>query len=319
MASIGDKINDVLHKITGSAPEAVPNADSNADPRSLFPHPPFKTAPQEWPGTDMKMSPEPDWGQDSYKGTEKLRGHVALITGGDSGIGRAVAIAFGREGAHVAISYLPQEQQDAEDCKKMVEKSGTRCLLIPGDLNNKEYCAEIVTKTVAEFGKLDILVNNAAAQSKKVDSMVEMEYSRIEETFRVNIVAMFEISKAALKHLKPGGVIINTGSVQAYNPSNFILDYACTKAAIVAFTKGLSDEQLPNGIRVNCVAPGPIWTPLIAASFDTKMINTFGAQVPLKRPGQPCELAHAYVFLASGDASYISGEVLAVSGGEVTA
>jgi len=291
---------------------------TNPDPRKEGPQPPFKGKPQDWPGFEGQMDPKPDWGQDSYKGSDKLRGRVALITGGDSGIGRAVAIAFGREGAHVAISYLPQEQQDAEDCKSMVEKSGTRCLLIPGDLNNKEYCAEIVQKTIDTFGKLDILVNNAATQGKSVPSMVDMEYERVMTTFRVNIVGMFEVTKHALKHLKPGGVILNTGSIQAYSPTNSILDYACTKAAIVAFTKGLSDEQLPKGIRVNCVAPGPIWTPLVAASFDQKKLSEFGSKVPMKRPGQPAELAPAYVFLASNNASYVSGEILAVTGGGIT-
>jgi len=294
---------------------------SITDPTKKYNQPPFpKQQELEWPGLDSQMDPQPDWGQDSYKGSGKLAGRVALITGGDSGIGRAVAIAFAREGANVAISYLPQEQADAEQCKQFVERSGAKCLLLPGDLRQKAYCSQIVEDTVKEFGKITTLVNNAAKQGKAVGSLAELDYERVAETFTINILSFFETSKAAVAHMKPGSTIINTGSIQAYKPSEEILDYATTKAAIVGFTKGLSSELIEKGIRVNCVAPGPFWTPLVCASFPKDKIKEFGAQnAPMKRPGQPAELAGAYVYLASEDSSFTTGEILAVTGGGITA
>jgi len=286
------------------------------DPTQIYPNPPFNEAKeQDWPGSDSKMNPTPDWGQDSYKGSDKLKGQVALITGGDSGIGRAVAIAFSREGCDVAISYLPQEQGDAEDCKKMVEASGKKCLLLPGDLCQKEQCSKIVEETVAKLGKLNILVLNHAFQGKSVSDISKLDYDRVMRAFQTNIISFFEITKAALNHLQRGSSIITTGSIQAYRPSHGILDYASTKAAIVGFTKGLSQELMPKGIRVNCVAPGPIWTPLVAASFPDEKLKQFGGSYPAGRPGQPAELAGAYVYLASQAASYVNSEVLGVTGG----
>lgn len=300
---------------------ASSSAAPNPDPRSLYPQPPFKQQQeQEWPGSDAKMDPKPDWGEKSYKGTERMKGQVALITGGDSGIGRAVAIAFGREGADVAISYLPQEQADAEACQKMVQESGTKCILLPGDLSDPSYCSGIVEETVKQLGKITCLVNNAAFQGKSVQSLQELDYARVQKTFTVNIVSFFETSKAAVKHMKPGSTIINTGSIQAYDPSSSILDYACTKAAIVGFTKGLSGELVSKGIRVNCVAPGPIWTPLVASSFPKEKLEVFGEKnSPMKRPGQPAELAPSYVHLATQASSYVTGEVLGVTGGGILA
>jgi NAD(P)-dependent dehydrogenase (short-subunit alcohol dehydrogenase family) len=292
------------------------------DPRNRHPQPPFKNQKElHHPGSDADMDPRPDWGEKSYKGCGKLKGQVALITGGDSGIGRAVAIAFAREGASVALSFLPSEQADADECKRMVETgdSVAKCVLLPGDLADKDYCAKVVEDTVKALGRLNILVNNAAYQGKARSGIGDLSYERIQKTFNINIVSFFEVTKAALKHMKPGGSIINTGSIQAYDPSHPILDYACTKAAIVAFTKGLSQELVGKGIRVNCVAPGPIWTPLVASSFPKEKLETFGEKNPMKRPGQPAELAPAYVFLASPDSSYVSGEVLGVTGGGILA
>jgi len=304
-----------------SSSSSSSSSGGNPDPRSQYPRPPFPNQKeQDWPGTESQMDPKADWGQTSYKGSGKLQGQVALITGGDSGIGRAVAIAFAREGADVAISYLPQEQADAEECKAMVETSGTKCLLLPGDLSDKAYCSKVVEDTVKHFGKINCLVNNAAYQGKATSGIHELTYERVMQTFTVNIVSFFEVSKTAVKHMKPGSTIINTGSIQAYDPSAPILDYACTKAAIVGFTKGLSGELVEKGIRVNCVAPGPIWTPLVAASFPKEKLKEFGGKnSPMKRPGQPAELAPAYVFLASDASSYTTGEVLGVTGGGILA
>ena len=291
---------------------------SNPDPTDAGPRPPFIIQNhQQWPGSEADMHPKPDFGEETYKGTGKLKDHVALITGGDSGIGRAVALAYAREGADVAISYL-NEHDDAKETERVVKAAGRRCILLPGDLADEAQCKKIVADTVKEFGHIDILVNNAAMQGNAISSITDIDRQRLEYTFMVNIVAMFTITSAALPHIREGGAIINTGSIEAYKPDYFILDYAVTKAAIVGFTKGLAGELVPKGIRVNCVAPGPVWTPLIPSSFSKPMIATFGANFPIGRPAQPAELATSYVFLASQESRYVNAEVLSVTGGMPT-
>lgn len=293
--------------------------DLHGDPTKAGPQPKFKPQEQDWPGFEYKMDPIPDYGVDSYKGSGKLLDKVAVITGGDSGIGRAVALAFAREGATIIISYF-NEHQDAQEIQKVIEKEGRECTLVPGDISDEEQCRRIIDTAVSKYKRIDILVNNAAFQGKQVDDIAELDHKRVEYTFRTNIIAMFDLVRYAVPHIPKGGSIINVGSIQAYDPSAEILDYATTKAAIVGFTKGLADKLLEKGIRVNCVAPGPVWTPLVIASFKKEKNAQFGSNYPIKRPAQPRELAPAFVFLASGaDASYISGEILAVTGGKQTA
>jgi hypothetical protein len=278
------------------------------------PKPPFPDQPQEIPGTTDAMTPRPDHGEESYKGSGRLAGKKAIVTGGDSGIGRAVAIAFAREGADVLISYL-NEEKDAEDAKALVEAEGRQCLLIPGDIASAEHCRTIVARAVEAFGRIDILVNNAAHQDtfKEIGEISEEEW---DYTFAVNIHAMFHLTKAAVPHMGKGGSIINTTSIQADSPSQELLAYATTKGAIQNFTGGLAQLLAEKGIRANCVAPGPIWTPLIPATMPSEKVTSFGEQVPMKRPGQPGEVAPAFVFLASDEASYVSGATVAVTGGK---
>jgi hypothetical protein len=264
------------------------------------------------------MTPEPDYGLTSYKGLGRLKDRVALITGGDSGIGRAVCLAFAREGADVAFAYL-NEDPDAEVTRRIVEDSGHQVLSLKGDLTDESVCRRIIEDTVKRFGRIDVLVNNAAYQGKKVEKFEEMTAERIERTFRTNIIAMFHLVRYALPHMKPGASIINTSSIQAYNPSPGILDYAATKGAIVAFTKGLAQELIERGIRVNSVAPGPVWTPLIPQSFDAEKVKKFGQQSPMGRAAQPVELAPSFVFLASDESRYVNGEILGVTGGQLLA
>lgn len=278
--------------------------------------PPFQEEPQSHPGSETAMREKPDHGESTYRGKDRLQGRAALITGADSGIGRAVALAFAREGADVAIGYYNEaEETDARETQRIVEGAGRRALLLRGDLADPAVCKAHVRRTVETLGKLDVLVNNAAFQGKSLDSFTEISDERLERTFRVNILAMFHLSAAAFPHMQPGSTIINTASIQAYQPKPHILDYATTKGAIVAFTKGLAQEAVEKGIRVNCVAPGPVWTPLIAQSFVGEHLHDFGARHPMKRPAQPAELAPAYVFLACDESSYVSGEVLGVTGG----
>ena len=267
------------------------------------------------PGIEAEMTPQPVAEDPKYRGSGKLRGKVALITGGDSGIGRAVAIAYAREGADVAIVYL-NEQEDAEETKRLVEEEGQSCLLIAGDIGDERFCQQAVEQTVAEFGRLDILVNNAAEQHPQ-KNIEDISAEQLERTFRTNIFAMFYLTKAALKHLQEGSAIINTTSVTAYKGSPELLDYSSTKGAIVAFTRSLSQSLVEKGIRVNGVAPGPIWTPLIPSTFPPEKVEQFGGNVPMKRAGQPEEIAPAYVFLASDDSSYMAGQILHLNGGEV--
>lgn len=270
---------------------------------------------QQPPGTESEMTPKPRSDDPQYQGSGKLKDKVALITGADSGIGRAVAIAFAKEGADVAILYK-NEHDDAKETKKLVEAQGRRAVTIAGDIGDEAFCQQAVQQTVDEFGKLDILINNAAEQHPQ-ESIEDITKEQLERTFRTNIFSMFFMTKAALKHLKEGSAIVNTTSVTAYKGSEQLLDYSSTKGAIVAFTRSLSQNLVSKGIRVNAVAPGPIWTPLIPSTFPPEKVESFGKQVPMQRPGQPEEVAPSYVFLASDDASYMSGQVLHPNGAEV--
>lgn len=267
------------------------------------------------PGSEAAMNPKPAAEGRNYRAAGKLQGKAALITGGDSGIGRATAIAFAKEGADVAISYL-NEHQDANDTKALIEQEGRKCLLIAGDVGDEGFCRKMVEQTLATFGRLDVLVNNAAEQHIQ-QSIVDISAEQLERTFRTNIFSMFHTVKAALPHMKEGARIINTTSVTAYRGSAHLLDYSCTKGAIVAFTRSLSQQLAEKGILVNAVAPGPVWTPLIPASFPAEKVADFGTSVPLGRAGQPDEIAPCYVFLASEDSSYMTGQVLHPNGGEL--
>jgi len=271
---------------------------------------------QSHPGTTDEMSDEPDHGEHSYRGNGRLTGKRAIITGGDSGIGRAVAIAFAREGADVLIAYLPEEEEDAATTVQLVEKAGRTAVAVPGDIRDEQHCEEIVRRAVSELGGLDILVNNAAYQMAQPGGIVDISTEQFDRVMKTNLYAMFWLSKAAVPHLRPGSTIINTSSIQAYQPSSPLLDYATTKAGIVAFTKALAEDLADKGIRVNTVAPGPIWTPLIPATMPAEQVESFGKDTPLGRAGQPAELAPAYVFFASQESSYVSGEVLGVTGGK---
>jgi NAD(P)-dependent dehydrogenase (short-subunit alcohol dehydrogenase family) len=267
------------------------------------------------PNRESEMRPRPKAKDEKHRGSGKLEKKVALITGGDSGIGRAVAIAFAREGADVAIGYR-SEKEDAEETVRLVEEEGQRCIAIAGDVGDEGFCKDMVQRTLDEFGRLDILVNNAGEQHPK-ESIEEISSEQLERTFRTNVFSMFHLTKAALPHLKEGSVIINTTSVTAYKGSGHLLDYSATKGAIVTFTRSLALQLADRKIRVNGVAPGPIWTPLITSTFPKEKVETFGADVPMKRPGQPEEVAPSYVFLASDDSSYMIGQILHPNGGTV--
>jgi NAD(P)-dependent dehydrogenase (short-subunit alcohol dehydrogenase family) len=261
------------------------------------------------------MEPRPDHGEDSYKGSGRLAGRKALLTGGDSGIGRAAAIAYAREGADVAINYLPAEEPDAQEVAKLVRDAGRKAVLIPGDIKDEAFCTRLVADAVTQLGGLDILVNNAARQFSR-DSILDITTADFDETYKTNVYAMFWITKAAIPHLKPGSTIINTASVNAYEPSENLLDYASTKGAIMIFSKGLAKQLAPKGIRVNAVAPGPFWTPLqVTGGQPADKLPEFGADSPMGRAGQPAELAGIYVLLASPEASYSTGQVFAAVGG----
>ncbi len=261
------------------------------------------------------MKDKPDHGETSYRGHDRLHGRVALVTGADSGIGRAVALAFAREGADVAIGYL-DEHEDAQQTERLVKDAGRKALLAPGDLADTAECGRVVDAVVEAFGRIDILVNNAAFQGKSVESIEELVPERVERTFRVNVIAMFETVRRALPHMPAGGSIINVASIQAYQPRFGILDYAATKGAIVTFTKGLAQEVIKRGIRANVIAPGPVWTPIVVQSFDEEEVKRFAESSPMGRPAQPAEMAPAFVFLASDEASYVNGEVLGLTGGK---
>jgi NAD(P)-dependent dehydrogenase (short-subunit alcohol dehydrogenase family) len=283
------------------------------------PQPPFPPQHQPKPGLESDIEPRPQFTAPHYRGSDKLKDSVALITGGDSGIGRAVAVLFAREGADVAIVYLPVEESDARTTKAAVEAEGRRALLIAGDVRQSSFCAEAVERTVKELGKLDIVVNNAAYQQHQ-ESIEDITDEQLDRTFRTNIYGYFFMTRAALPHLKPGSAIVNTGSITGLEGSKQLLDYSATKGAIHAFTKSLAQNLVEKQIRVNCVSPGPVWTPLNASDKPPEKVAKFGADTPMKRPAQPEEVAPAFVFFASNaDSSYITGEVLTLLGGETTA
>lgn len=292
----------------------MPTHQSTEDPKEMGAKPAFPTQPQSHPGLESEMDPKPDYGEQSYRGSGRLNGKAAIITGGDSGIGRAVALAFAREGADVLISYL-NEDLDAEETVRVVKEAGRKAIAVAGDISEESHCQQIVQRAVREFGKIDILVNNAAFQMSH-ESIQQISSDEFDHTLRTNIYAMFYLCKAALLHMQAGGAIINTTSIQSYQPSSSLLAYATTKGAITTFTKGLAQETIKQGIRVNAVAPGPVWTPLIVSTMPAEQSAKFGQDSPIGRPAQPAELAPAYVFLASQDASYINGELIGVTGGE---
>jgi NAD(P)-dependent dehydrogenase (short-subunit alcohol dehydrogenase family) len=283
------------------------------DPKAFGDEPPFPQEELEYPGLESDMTPRPDFGEDSYKGSGKLEGKVALITGGDSGIGRAVALAYAREGADVVISYL-SEESDARETVRLVESAGRRALAIPGDIGEEAHCLDLIDRTVKELGGLDILVNNAAYQSTH-DDIQDLPSEEWDRAFKTNIYSFFYLSKAALRHLPKGGSIINTSSIQSTQPSPELIHYASTKGAINTFTRALSEIGLEQSVRVNAVAPGPVWTPLIPATMGEEKAQHFGEDSQMGRPAQPAELAPIYVFLASDDASFISGQIIGVTGG----
>lgn len=287
------------------------------DPTNQYPKMDIPEQSQAEPGLDSLLRPQADHGQDTYVGSNRLKGRKALITGGDSGIGRAVALAFAREGADVVINYLPSEEEDAQEAVRHIEETGRKAAAIPGDLSDEVFCRKLVHDAAEALGGLDILVNNAGKQVFN-DDFTTLSANQVRMTYAVNIFAMFWLSQEALKHLPKGGVIINTTSIQATQPSPGLIDYASTKAAILNFTKGLSQQLTPKGIRVNAVAPGPIWTPLQPSHGQSQdKLTEFGNGTPMGRAGQPAELAAAYVFLASQESSYISGEVIGVTGGQL--
>jgi len=285
------------------------------DPKSEYPQPPFPKQQQPWPGLASKLQPKADHGEKSYQGSGRLEGRKALVTGGDSGIGRAAVIAFAREGADVAINFLPAEEPDAKEVAEIIRAAGRKAVLIPGDIKDEQFCNRMVEQAVRELGGLDILVNNAARQIAHED-FLEITTANFDETYKTNVYAMFWITKAAVPHMKPGSVIINTTSVNAYDPSPQILDYASTKGAIMIWTKGLAKQLASKGIRVNGVAPGPVWTPLqVTGGQPPDKIPEFGKETPLARAGHPAELAGLYVLLASGESSFSTGQIFGAVGG----
>ena len=291
----------------------MPAAKSNRDPKKEGAKPPFPAQKQVPPGTEEEMRPLADHGEKSYVGHDRLKDYAALITGGDSGIGRAVALAFAREGCDVLISYL-NEDRDAEETSRLVEDAGRKAICIRGDIQDEGHCRELVEEVYNQFGRLDCLINNAAYQMA-IDDLEDYTPEQIDRTFRTNVYAMFYLCKAAIPRMKPGSSIINVASIQAYDPSQNLLDYAATKSAIIGFTKALSQRVMPQGIRVNAVAPGPVWTPLIPSTMPQKKVQNFGDNTLHGRPAQPAELAPVFVLLASPEASYITSEVYGVTGG----
>ncbi len=298
-----------------SRPPAGADQSILVNPATEYPRPPFPKQQQAWTGLASLMTPRPDHGESSYKGSGRLAGRKALITGGDSGIGRAAAIAFAREGADVAINYLPAEEPDAREVVKLIQNAGRKAVPLPGNIREEAFCNQLVSNAVSQLGGLDILVNNAARQISQ-NSILDITTEQFDTTFKTNIYANFWITKAAIPHLKPGSTIINTASVNAYDPGETIIDYAATKGAIMIFTKGLAKQLAKSGIRVNAVAPGPVWTALqVTGGQPPDKIPEFGADTPMKRAAQPAELAPIYVLLASDESSYSTGQVFGAVGG----
>jgi NAD(P)-dependent dehydrogenase (short-subunit alcohol dehydrogenase family) len=296
----------------GSKPIQTP---VSGDPKEQGPKPEFSQEKQPYPGSDAQMTPKANHGEDSYQGLGRLKGRTALITGGDSGIGRAVAIAFAREGADVAISYQEEEENDANETLYWIKQAGRKAIKLPGDIRREEHCREIVNRTFREFGNLNILINNAAFQSTH-DSIEDFTTEELDRTFKTNLYAPFWLCHAALPRMKEGSSIVNTTSIQAYDPSPNLLAYASTKAAIANFTKSLSKIALRQGVRVNAVAPGPVWTPLIAATMPEEKVKEFGRNTAFERPAQPVEIAPVFVFLVSNEARFVSGEIYGVTGSQ---
>ena len=295
----------------------MPDQYAMQDPTTRFPAPIRERQPEiAHPGFTADMISPPDHGENTYRGSGRLEGRRAIVTGADSGIGRAVAIAFAREGADVVLSYLDEEEQDARETARWVEEAGRKAVSAPGDLRSEEHCSALVETAVRELGGLDTLVNNAAFQMVQMGGIADITTEQFDRVMKTNLYALFWLSKAAIAQMKPGSTIVNTSSIQGASPSPELLDYATTKAGIIDFTKGLAADVARKGIRVNAVAPGPIWTPLIPATMPKEKFETFGDDVPLGRAGQPAELAPAYVFLASGESSYTTGEVIGVTGGK---
>jgi NAD(P)-dependent dehydrogenase (short-subunit alcohol dehydrogenase family) len=297
-------------------PTGATNSDNPlVDPKEKYPKPPFKSQSQPWPGLAGKMEPRPDHGENTYKGSSRLNGRKALITGGDSGMGRAAAIAYAREGADVAINYFPTEEEDAKEVIDLIRKEGRKAVAIPGDLRDEAFCKRLVDEAVRELGGLDILVNNAGRQQTR-ETILDVSSEDFDATMKTNVYAPFWLTKAAVPHMKPGAVIISTTSEQAYDPSADLYDYAQTKAANMNSVKSLAKQLAPKGIRVNGVAPGPIWTPLqVSGGATQEKLVKFGGDTPMGRPGQPAELASIYVQLAASDASYATGQIYGSSGG----
>lgn len=307
-------INPILANALNDNQNFITNGPE--DPTTKYPRPPFKEQKQPWPGLVSKMDPRPDHGEKSYKGSGRLKGRKALITGGDSGMGRAAAIAYAREGADVAINYFPTEEQDAKEVIELIKAEGRKAIAIPGDLRDEAFCKKLVDQAAKDLGGLDILVNNAARQQTHA-SILDISTEEFDWTMKTNIYAPFWLIKAALPYLKPGASIIGTSSVQAYAPTEDLYDYAQTKAATTNYIKSLAKQLAPKGIRVNGVAPGPIWTPLqVSGGATMEKLKEFGSQTPMGRPGQPAELASIYVQLAAEDASYATGQIYGSSGGE---
>jgi hypothetical protein len=295
--------------------KAMSQAPTLHNPLDRGPKPPFPEQTQQPTGSDQALKPRPDYGEQTYKGSGKLLGRAAIITGADSGIGRAVALAYAREGADVLFAYLEQDA-DAQETMHITQDTDRKVIAVKGDVADEAFCQRLIERAMQEFGRLDILVNNAAYQQTH-EGITAMPSDEIERIFRTNVLALFWLCKAAIPHMQPGAVIVNTASIEAYEPKPVLLHYATSKGAVVTFTKGLARELTPKGIRVNAVAPGPVWTPLIPMSMPPEHVKDFGKSDPMGRPAQPAEVAPAYVFLASDDASYISGEILGVTGGKL--